>query len=89
MFLEFALTYSLILISLSMLIVLIRLVKGPHTADRVVALDLTTSLGIAFIAVYSIKSGETYILDAGLVLGFVSFLGTVGFAYYLQLRSKK
>ena len=89
MFFEFAVNFSLAITGFSMFLVLIRLVMGPHTADRVVAVDLTTSIAIAFIALYAIKSNETYILDAGLILGFVSFLGTVGYAYYLQLRSNR
>ncbi|GMU90819.1 MAG: hypothetical protein AMXMBFR49_30240 [Chlorobiota bacterium] len=89
MFLEFAIDFSLAVLGLTILLAIVRLVKGPHTADRVVAADLTTSVAIAFIAIYSIRTGETWILDVGLILGFAGFLGTVGYAYYLQLRGKK
>lgn len=89
MFLEFAIDFSLAILGLTILLSIIRLIKGSHTADRVVAADLTTSVAIAFIAIYSIRTSETWILDVGLILGFAGFLGTVGYAYYLQLRGKK
>ncbi len=89
MFLDFAIDFSLAILGLTILLSIVRLIKGPHTADRVVAADLTTSVAIAFIAIYSIRTSETWILDVGLILGFAGFLGTVGYAYYLQLRGKK
>lgn len=88
-FLDFAINFSLAVLGLTILLAIARLVKGPHTADRVVAADLVTSVAIAFISIFSIKTGETWILDVGLILGFAGFLGTTGYAYYLQLRGKK
>lgn len=89
MFFQFAIDFSLAVLGFTILLAIVRLIKGPHTADRVVAADLTTAVAIAFIAIYSIRTGETWILDVGLILGFAGFLGTVGYAYYLQLRGKK
>lgn len=88
-FLDFAINFSLAVLGLTILLAIARLVKGPHTADRVVAADLVTSVAIAFISIFSIKTGGTWILDVGLILGFAGFLGTTGYAYYLQLRGKK
>lgn len=88
-FLDFAINFSLAVLGLTILLAIVRLIKGPHTADRVVAADLVTSVAIAFISIFSIKTGETWILDVGLILGFAGFLGTTGYAYYLQLRGKK
>lgn len=89
MFLDFAIDFSLAVLGFTILLAIVRLVKGPHTADRVVAADLVTSVAIAFISIFSIRAGETWILDVGLILGFAGFLGTTGYAYYLQLRGKK
>ena len=62
----------------------IRLLKGPHLADRVVARDFMSAIAIATIAAYSILSGRTVLLDIGLVVSLLSFLGTIAFGYYLE-----
>ncbi len=87
-FFELSLYISLGLISLSLLISFIRLAMGPSLPDRVVALDLISTLGIAFIAVYSIMTGQMLVLDAGLIIGLLAFLGTVAFARYIERRSR-
>jgi len=78
---------SLSIITFSILLVLIRIAKGPSLPDRVVALDLITTTSVAFLAIYSIITNTTFFLDVGLIIGLVTFLGTVGFAYFLQRRS--
>jgi multicomponent Na+:H+ antiporter subunit F len=78
---------SLSIITFSILLVLIRIAKGPSLPDRVVALDLITTTSVAFLAIYSIITYTTFFLDVGLIIGLVTFLGTVGFAYFLQRRS--
>ena len=87
-FFELSLYISLGLIALSLLISFIRLALGPSLPDRVVALDLIASLGIAFIAVYSIITGQMLVLDVGLIIGLLAFLGTVAFARYIERRSR-
>ncbi len=79
---------SLFIITLSIFLVLIRIAKGPSLPDRVVALDLITTSSIAFLAIYSIISSTTFFLDVGIIIALVTFLGTVGFAYFLQRRQK-
>ncbi|MFP4370024.1 MAG: monovalent cation/H+ antiporter complex subunit F [Candidatus Kapaibacterium sp.] len=77
---------SMGMISLSVFILLIRLILGPSLEDRIVALDLITTTGIAYIAVYSVMTQTTTILDVGIIIGLVAFLGTIAFAYYLERR---
>lgn len=80
--LEPIITFGFIALSISFLLVLIRLVRGPSLPDRVVALDLLSILAIAFIALFSLASNESVYLDAAIALALVSFLGTVAFARY-------
>lgn len=74
---------------ISVLISLFRLILGPDIADRVVALDVLTSMSIAFMAVFAVYSKATMALDVSLILALISFLGTVSFAYYLERRNLK
>lgn len=68
-------------------LVLIRLVRGPHMADRVISLDLITTLGIGIIATFSIMNDAPVFVDVLVVIALVAFLGTVAFAYYLQRKA--
>jgi len=87
---ETVITYfALPVISLSIVIVFIRLLKGPTIEDRVVAFDLLTAIGIAFISIFAIKVESVTILDVGIILALLAFLGTVAFAFYLERRTRK
>lgn len=74
----------LILMSISILIALVRLIKGPHLVDRIAALDLIAMICICIIGVVSIKDNQTIFLDVALALGLIIFLSTVAFARYLE-----
>lgn len=82
--------YYLILpvLSLSVLLVFVRFVRGPGIVNRVVALDLLITTGIAIIAVYSILTHQSTFLDMAMILALIAFLGTVAFSYYLQKKQK-
>lgn len=72
------------LLGVSILIAFVRLLYGPSVPDRVVALDVMSSLAIAFIACYAVGVGEPAFLDIAVVLALLAFLSTVAFAYYLE-----
>jgi multicomponent Na+:H+ antiporter subunit F len=65
-----------------------RLVRGPSLPDRIIALDLIAVISAAFIAVYAIDSRQPVFLDAAIVLGLITFLGTVAFARYVERRAR-
>lgn len=70
--------YFGLIVSIAM--ALLRLVRGPTLADRVVALDVIAFITIGFIAVFTLESGQEALLDIAITLGLVAFLGTVVFA---------
>ncbi len=78
--------FVLIVISIAIIIAFVRLIRGPSLPDRVVALDLMTTLGIAIAAVYAIFTGEAIFIDVATVVALIAFLGTLGFAYYIEKR---
>jgi len=77
------------LLCVSVVLVFVRIVKGPSIVDRVIALDLLITIGIAIITTYSILSRNSTFLDVAMILALIAFLGTVAFAYYLEKREKK
>ncbi|MCL1629378.1 MULTISPECIES: monovalent cation/H+ antiporter complex subunit F [Roseinatronobacter] len=85
-FLSMAIQISLFLILLGLAVALIRLVKGPSLADRVVALDMMTVTIISFCGVYAVFMDEPSFLDVAIVLALVGFLATVALARYAEKR---
>ncbi len=75
-------------LTLSILLIFYRFLKGPSISDRVIALDLLITTGIGIIAIYSIVSKESTFLDIAMILALIAFLGTVAFSYYLEKRKK-
>jgi multicomponent Na+:H+ antiporter subunit F len=75
---------AMILLSLAFLAALLRLILGPRLADRVVALDLISTIAVGVLAASSVITGERSVLDAALIVALIAFLGTVAFASYLE-----
>jgi len=80
----FAGRFALVVLLVSIFLALVRLIKGPDAADRIVALDLVSVLIVAFLAAYSIFSGETSFLDVAIGYVLIAFLGTVALARFLM-----
>jgi multicomponent Na+:H+ antiporter subunit F len=77
------------ILTLSVILVMIRLIKGPQVVDRVIALDLIITIGIALITVYSIRYSEPVLLDIAMIFALIAFLGTIAFSFYLDKQVKK
>lgn len=76
------------ILTVAMFLTFWRLVLGPSLPDRVVALDVIAMITVGMIAVYSIDTGERVFLDAAIVVALITFLGTTGFALYLERRAR-
>ena len=87
--LDGAVALASVMLTLSVVLAFIRLLRGPSLPDRVVAFDLMTSVAVGIMVLYSIATEETVFLDVAIVLALISFLGTVAFARYLEQRGKK
>jgi multicomponent Na+:H+ antiporter subunit F len=85
-FLDGAVTIALGLLSLSFLVTVYRVVRGPTLPDRIVALDMLVAVALGFIAVIGIRTGITLYIDVAIALGLVGFLATVAFARFVLSR---
>ena len=79
-----ALYLALPILLLAVLLAVVRLIRGPHLPDRVVALDLIATLVMGIMAVYAIATDSAVLLDLVVVLALLSFIGTVAFARYVE-----
>ena len=75
---------SLIFLTLSILVAIYRVIKGPSTADRVQALDYIGINLIASIAIFSILLHTHAYFDLILLVGILSFVGTIAFSRYVE-----
>lgn len=53
---------------------LIRAVRGPKTADRIVAINMMGTLTMVIIATLAVKMDEGYLVDICLIYAMISFL---------------
>ena len=86
---DFSLTVVLPLMGLAFLITMIRLIRGPSLADRIVALEVIGATVMCILGVLAIISGSTAYFDVALVIALVTFLGTIAVAVYIQRRADR
>jgi len=63
-----------------------RALRGPSLPDRVVGLEMLTTLGIGMAACIAVSAGQPALLDVGLALALVAFLGAIAFAWVMEAR---
>jgi len=68
---------ALVVLSAMTLLCLVRAIRGPRIADRVVAVNMICTLTLAMICVLAMMLGEGYLVDVGLVYAMISFLAVV------------
>ncbi len=77
------------LLLLFMLLALVRLILGPTTPDRVVALDTINTLVVAGMVLVGAAYEEVIYIDVAIVYALLSYIGTLYVAKYLEERPKK
>lgn len=81
---EFLIYLAAMMTGVALLLALVRFVKGPSTADRVIAFDVLTIIGISVIALLALLEGRGIYLDVALVYALLSFLGVIVVARYIE-----
>ncbi|MCI8466210.1 MAG: sodium:proton antiporter [Lachnospiraceae bacterium] len=67
----------MVVLAILILISIIRSVRGPKTADRIIAVNMIGTMTIVIIAILSIYQEEDYLTDVCLIYAMVSFLAVV------------
>lgn len=81
---DLAVLIALALLGLALILSFVRLVRGPTLPDRILALDLMTTLALGFVAAIALRTGFALYVDIAIALGLVGFLATVAFARYVM-----
>ena len=71
-------------IAIATFLSIVRAIKGPTGADRVVALDVMTNITIVLLVLLGFYFQRFVYLDVALVYGILSFVGVIAAARYLE-----
>lgn len=82
--LNLAINIAFCAIGLAMLLCLLRLVRGPDAADRILALDTLYINAIALLIVLGIRMASSVYFEAALLIALMGFVATVALARYLE-----
>ncbi|MBC1474853.1 Na(+)/H(+) antiporter subunit F1 [Listeria grandensis] len=78
------LSIALFMYSISIFLYLYRILKGPTTSDKVVALDSIGMNLVAIVALLSMLLDTSAYLDVILLIALLAFIGTVSFAKFIE-----
>lgn len=79
----YAVTIAFACFGLAILLNLYRLVVGPSSTDRILALDTMVINAIAVIVLFGVHESSTTYFEAALLLAMVGFVGTVAYCKFL------
>jgi multisubunit Na+/H+ antiporter MnhF subunit len=81
-----AVPLALVLVVAALLLAAWRLRRGPTAADRILALDLATGIGLALTVVLALRFDQPVLLDVALALAVIGFVGTAVLARRLDRK---
>lgn len=78
-----ALMFAFICVTLALALGLYRLLGGPSSADRILALDTMVINAIALIILFCIHERSDTYFEAAILLAMVGFVGTVAYCKFI------
>ncbi len=81
--LNIVLTIAFALVGIAFALTLWRLLIGPSTPDRILALDTLAVNAIALLVLLGIQQGSPLYFEAALLIALMGFVGTVALCKYL------
>ena len=82
-FLSTAVEAALVVASVLTLLAGYRVVRGPTTPDRVVALDTIATNVVAIAVLFALATGQGFFVTVSLVLAIIGFISTIAVAQYV------
>ena len=74
---EIVYTVALVIIGLLVIACLVRAIRGPRIADRVIAANMIGTLVVITICILAFMMGEGYLVDIAMIYTMLSFLAVV------------
>ena len=79
---NFALIFAFVVVALAQLTAIIRLVIGPGSSDRILALDTMFVNAIGVIVLLGIWQGTRIYFEVSLIIAMFGFVSTVAYARF-------
>lgn len=68
---------ALVFLAVMIILCLIRAIRGPKVADRIVATNMMGTMVMVIIAILAIMLGEGYLVDICIIYAMISFLAVI------------
>jgi multicomponent K+:H+ antiporter subunit F len=75
--------FGILVIVLGMFLCIARLLRGPHLADRALAVDTIAIHLIGLVILLTLRLNSLVLFDGALVLSLLGFAGTIAIAQYI------
>jgi len=75
---------AMFLLSISLIITLYRIIKGPTIHDRILALDSIAYIIIGIVAILSVHLNSHAYFETILLIGILAFLSTIALSRYME-----
>ena len=77
------------LLAIAALASVVRVVRGPSVADRMVALDTLLFIGVGGLGVYIVATGDTTYIAVLVIAVLTAFISTVIVARYIEAETDR
>ena len=68
---------ALIFLAVMLILCLVRAIKGPRVADRIIAVNMMGTMVMVIIGILAVKMQEGYLVDICLIYAMISFLAVI------------
>lgn len=82
-FMDIALTIAFVVVAVAQVLSMVRLVIGPSTGDRILALDTMVVNAIGLIVLLGIIQGSRIYFEVTLIIAMLGFVSTVAYARFV------
>lgn len=83
------LIFSIVFLSITVIICSYRAIKGPRAADRLIAINVIGTKTVVLICILSFILKETYFIDVVLVYALISFVSSLVIARHIENKEVK
>ncbi|TCO72669.1 monovalent cation/H+ antiporter complex subunit F [Marinisporobacter balticus] len=83
------LVLSCLILSFTIALCMIRAIKGPSAADRLIAINVIGTKTILLISMISFIFKETYFIDVVLVYALISFVASIVISNFIEKAGGK
>jgi multicomponent Na+:H+ antiporter subunit F len=77
------------LLAIAAIASVVRVVRGPSVADRMVALDTLLFVGVGGLGVYIVSTGDTTYIAVLVIAVLTAFISTVIVARYIEAETDR